>query len=66
MSRRKKDAERHFAESLRARPLRPVVETDYTRLEAARRAEHGRRETITIACFWVLMALVAAICEAVG
>lgn len=54
MSRRTKDAERHFGESLRARPLRPVVETDYMRLVAARKARRSRNTVLASLAFWVI------------
>lgn len=54
MSRRSREAERYFAVALRSQPIEPEVRTDYTRLEAARRAAHGRRGVGAGIAFWVL------------
>lgn len=61
MSRKTRDAERFFGESLRARPLRPVVETDYTRLAEIRKAQRGRAELLKALGCWLLALLICGV-----
>lgn len=58
---RRKDAERYFAESLRAQPLRPEVETDCTRICDENREQRGRSEIMCALAFYAALALLAAI-----
>lgn len=63
---RRKDAERCFAEPLRAQTVEPMVCTDYTRLQARRRDRRGRSGLAWGLVLWTAAGAVGLFAKAVG